>query len=182
MNHKPFEILLFSDEPLSSEQVNVLQAHLKECEHCRLLSSAWSEMKHLFRTESIVKPAEGFTHRWQSRLAVDVLREQQRKHRRQSWWIFALDTGIAVVLFMLLAAQILNAYGTPTNLLLTGVYRITAYFSYVYAIGEVLTTILGAVASVVHPMLWLSLLFALVIMNLFWLYSLKVILMPWRMR
>lgn len=182
MNHMPYESWLFADEPISAEEQKALQAHLKECEHCRLLYSTWYEVKSLLQSEPVVEPKEGFVGRWRARLNAHYLKESERKRNRQSWLLFLTDLSMAALLLALLLEQVLHVYGTPIDFMLVSVSKYTAYFALLSAVGEFLVTILKVTLSLVPLPYWALLGFVLLLMNILWIFSLKVLLTPWRLK
>ena len=182
MNHMPYESWLFAEEPLSAEEQKALQAHLKECEHCRLLHSTWCEVKSLLQSEPVVEPKAGFAERWRTRLNAHYLREIERKRNRQSWLLFLADLGMAAFLLALLLEQVLHVYGTPIDLLLVSLSKYTAYVALLSAVGEFLVTILKVTLSLIPLPFWALFGFVLLLMNVFWIFSLRVLLTPWRLK
>jgi predicted anti-sigma-YlaC factor YlaD len=180
MNHQPFETWILSDEPLSSEQAESLREHLKVCESCRILSSSWPEVRDLFRTIPQKEPAPGFVNRWQARLAGDRLREERRRERRESLWMFVLNVSGAAVLFLFLVLQIWFAFGSPTALLLAGVYQLTAALTTLSAAGEAITTIIRTMASVLPPVYLAAFASLLALLSLLWILSLRKLMLPRR--
>jgi predicted anti-sigma-YlaC factor YlaD len=99
MSHQPFENWLLSDEKLDEEQEKALQAHLDECQQCRLISHSWNQVENLMLTHPAPEPEPGFSLRWQQRLAFDSQRRQQRK-----MWLLTLGLfSLASIIFVGLA-------------------------------------------------------------------------------
>jgi len=75
MSHKQFEKWILDDSPLSEEERNILVAHLESCEECRHLKNGWENSLHMMHSAQKIRPAAGFTTRWQMKL-------QQEQHRK----------------------------------------------------------------------------------------------------
>jgi predicted anti-sigma-YlaC factor YlaD len=180
MNHQPFETWILSDETLSSEQIEALRGHLKNCESCRILSSNWPEVRGLFQSIPQKEPAPGFVNRWQARLAEDRLQEERRRDRRESLWMFVLNAGGAAVLFLFLVFQIWYAFGSPTALLFASVYQLTAALTTLSAVGDAITTVISTVASVLPPIYLVAFASLFALLSLIWILSLRKLMLPRR--
>jgi anti-sigma factor RsiW len=130
MNHQPFKEWLLSEEPLSSEQTQALQDHLRSCESCRQLEAAWTDVDTLFQRLPETAPAPGFTNRWQERLAAQHLQKQ----RRQAWTALGATALVAVLLLTLLGIQVLSVLRSPSQLLLLWISQVTSLYSVLYAL------------------------------------------------
>jgi hypothetical protein len=180
MSHQPFETWLLSEEPLSPEQAGSLRDHLRVCQSCRQLSTAWSEVQHLFSQVPAVEPAGGFTARWQARLAASQLVEQRKRQRRQSWWALLASLGIAVLLFSLLVAQLLTVFDSPADLVLLEASRIFGMLSTFKAIQQILAVLWGVLPTIVPPGWWVALAVGLGLVSLLWIVSLRQLMLPRR--
>jgi len=180
MSHQPFETWILAEEPLTAEQARSLHTHLEVCEACRRLSSASSFVDQLLRTIPPMRPAIGFTSRWQARQAEKSLQAYRQRQRRQSWWFFALNTFGAVLLLVWLAAQLNFAIDLPTTLLLSGVRLATSWLSFANAVQEILTTFLNVVVRIVPPFWWVVVATGISFLSLIWIFSLRQLLLPRR--
>jgi len=102
MSHQPFETWLLSDEPLDKEQQKALEAHLKECETCKLLSTALENVRETFTNDNTPAPKPGFVNRWHHRLS--VVRQQ---HQQRRMWFLTLGL-FAVAGLILQSILLLN--------------------------------------------------------------------------
>lgn len=180
MGHQPFESWLLSEERLTPDQAQALQAHLETCEVCRRLSSAWSGIEHLFQAVQPIKPAAGFTARWQARLANQQIFEQRARQRRQSWWALLFSFGMAGLLFVLLTVQLLTVFDAPTELFFVGIYRIVGLLTLVKAAQEILSVLPRAVFATVPPVWWAVFAAALGLLSLLWIVALQKFMLPRR--
>jgi predicted anti-sigma-YlaC factor YlaD len=105
MSHQPYETWIFSEDPISLDQRDQLQNHMKQCEQCQNLYNAISHVDTLFISSTVIKPAQGFTQRWYGRLEQ---KRQQALHRRL-WLIPAGLLGTAGIIFSILL--LLNIQG-----------------------------------------------------------------------
>jgi len=111
MSHQPFESWLFSDEPLESEQSEALKSHLKQCEECNQVSTAFNEVVEVISTSNTPEPRPGFTQRWYQHLSA-----YQEKRQEQRIWVFilvlfALATLIFLGLFLVNLTNFNWSYG-----------------------------------------------------------------------
>jgi hypothetical protein len=154
MNHQPFENWLLSEEPLSPENENALEAHLEVCNTCRELNDAWLEVVDLFQDVPDVEPMPGFVSRWQDRLAVERQMELTVRNRWQSIIVLILIGNVIAGLVFLLSTQFLTTFDTPVSLFLTGVYRLASLVSFVNAFQNIFATLFRAITSVVPVWVW----------------------------
>ena len=180
MSHQPFETWLLSEEPLSADQAEALQAHLSGCEFCRQLAASWSEVHRFFQAASPVQPATGFTARWQARLAAQRLQERIRRQRRQSWWTLIFTAGVAMLLLVLLAVQVVLVYESPEQLLFDGVFRMSEMLSTANLVQKLLVTLPYFFITVIPPFWWAVFAALLGFLCLLWIFSLRRLMLPRR--
>lgn len=130
MSHQPFELWIFTQEDLSPEQTEALQAHLQSCVNCYGLAAAWRQVEPLVINTQMVAPTPGFVERWELRLEKERLRIQ----RRQSLWAFAGSLGFAMFSLVLLAAITLLSLNSPIEWFLALTSRVATLFYLVDAI------------------------------------------------
>jgi hypothetical protein len=180
MSHQPFETWLLSSEPLSAEQDRALQEHLAVCQFCQQLSTAWSDVQNLIQMVPPVQPAGGFAARWQARLAGESFQALRKQQRRQSWWVLLAATGIASLLFTLLAVQVLAAYETPAQLFLVWLYRLVDLLSLANTLQELLVTLPGVLLTAIPPFWWAVFATLVGLLSLLWIVSLRQLMLPRR--
>ncbi|MFN2304826.1 MAG: hypothetical protein ACK2TV_13935 [Anaerolineales bacterium] len=104
MSHQPFENWLFSEEPLDSEQQQLLDIHMSECDRCRALSTALGQVELALASQITPEPGSDFVQRWQHRLK---LSRQSRLSKKI--WLLALGLfGMAGLIFLSLLLINLN--------------------------------------------------------------------------
>ena len=110
MSHQPYETFLFSDDPLTGEELGHLEVHLKECEHCRVIAKALNDLEMVSSPNDYLSPATGFTQRWQTRL----LAYRQERQIRNLWLmtlgLFALASLIVLTILLLNLNQVNWSY------------------------------------------------------------------------
>ena len=108
MSHQPFENWLFSDETIEPEDSTALDAHLKQCEQCRELSTTLDWVYETISTVKTPEPNPGFTQRWHQNLA--IYREKQQE--RRIWFlILGLFTLACLILLGLFFINLSNFNG-----------------------------------------------------------------------
>jgi len=181
MSHQPFETWILSEEPLTAEQMHSLHAHLEVCRACNRLSAASSEVDQLLRTIPPMRPANGFTTRWQARLAVRSMEISRRRQRKQSWWFFYLNAFAALMFLLFLLAQIYIVVDSPISFFIIFiVHLVTTWLSFISVIQEILTTFSGVVLRIVPQFWWIVITTGISLLSLIWLYSLRKLLLPRR--
>lgn len=180
MKHLPYETWLLSEEMLSPEQARALEAHLQSCARCRELTGAWSAVRQLFANDGPARPAAGFARRWRERLASERIQERRLRERRQSLRFLGLSAGVAALLLLMMAIQLLATVETPTQLLIGWLSQVTSFLSFANAVQEVSFTLLAVLLGAVPP-LWLATMgAALGLLCLLWIVSLRKVMLPWR--
>lgn len=163
MNHQPFEEWLLNDEPIAPEQKRELDLHLRSCDYC----SALAETGKVLRSVVMASPAEGFTARFQARLA-----EHKRADRRRKLWGagFFLIGGISLLLWFA-GPSILSFLSSPENWIVTfvewGVFLITTLQALTQA-GEVL---LHVIPGFLPPFAWMVVVSGFAGISLLWSVS-----------
>ena len=163
MKHQPFEEWLLNETPLTMEQKRELDLHVRSCAYC----SALMETGVALHSVKIFAPADGFTARFQTRLAERKLAD----HRRRVWGaILFLIGGLSFLLW--LAAPSLYAFlSSPATwiagLVEWGIFLVTTFQAMTQA-GEVL---MHVVPGFVPPFAWLIVVSALAGTGLLWAVS-----------
>jgi hypothetical protein len=93
MKHQPFEDWLLNDKLINPKQKLELDAHLRICSDC----SALAETGKALRTVKRISPAEGFTARFQTRLAA---RKAVERRRRQVGTILFTFGGLVMLTWL----------------------------------------------------------------------------------
>lgn len=105
MSHQPYENFLFSEETINSEQKQMLELHLGECEYCSSLVDAMTNLEELFSSCPAPDPAPGFTQRWQARLN----EYRQKRHSRNLWLMtMGLFTLAGFIILLVLTYHLQN--------------------------------------------------------------------------
>jgi hypothetical protein len=163
MKHQPFEEWLLNETPLTSEQKRELDLHVRSCMYC----SALLETGMVLRSVKMVAPADGFTARFQARLAERKLVERRR---RILGAILFLVGGLSVLLW-LVGPAVLNFLSSPdiwiAGFVEWGIFIITTLQAMTQA-GEVL---LHVIPGFVPPFAWLILVSGLAGVSLLWSVS-----------
>ena len=167
MNHQPFEEWLFADEPPTGEQAIALKEHLDQCLRCRQLVESWSEVHQLLHSSEQVRPAPGFTARWQARLETQQ-QEQHRRNRRRPWLLFSINMAIAAALLGLLGFQLWQTFHSTTQILLVKAFLLSIVLT-VFDIGQDILTALVEVAIRFPVVQWVFLLGMSGFLGMFWI-------------
>nr|MBC8332700.1 zf-HC2 domain-containing protein [Anaerolineae bacterium] len=83
--HQPFETWILLDEPLTPEQAQSLDAHIKTCAACHALKAAWGRVDAIFQETPALEPVPGFANRWQAQLSQQRNLQRYARQRWQSW-------------------------------------------------------------------------------------------------
>jgi hypothetical protein len=163
MNHQPFEDWLLNDSPLDHKQKFELDAHLRICGHC----SALLETGKALRTVKRVSPAEGFSARFQTRLAQQRVAER----RRRLWGSVLFVLGGAALLLWLAGPAVTSFVASPATwiaaLIDWGVFVLTT----LRATAEASSVFLEVIPSFLPPFAWMVLISAVAGFSLLWFVS-----------
>ena len=180
MGHQPYESWLISEEPLLPEDEQKLHDHVESCESCRQLSYSWAEVQDIFQEPQFVRPAAGFTQRWQTRLAEVTLLELNRRQQRNSWIFFATMAGAAALIFVFMVIQFFASVQTPIQLFISGMTLIAGGLNLVSAVQVAIVPFLEVILVSVPTFWWFIMVLAACLLTLVLTLSARRILSPRR--
>lgn len=154
MNHQPFEDWLLSEDPLSPEDKESLDLHLKTCKQCSELLSAWHGVKSLIVEAPAAEPKPGFVDRWSSRLEVEKQLDRVVRHRWQSVIMLILFANVITGLVILLGTQFFTSIESPISLVLSGISRLVSTVALLNAIQNISGLLLGTILDIVPVGIW----------------------------
>ena len=163
MKHQPFEEWLVNETPITPEQKRELDLHVRSCVYC----SALMETGLVLRSVRMVAPADGFTLRFQTRLAERKLAD----HRRRVWGSILFLIGGGSVLLWLASPSIFNFLSSPAAWIASfvewGIFLVSTFSAMTQA-GEVL---LQVIPGFVPPFAWMIIISAFAGISLLWIVS-----------
>jgi len=163
MNHQPFEGWLLSEEPITPEQKQELDQHLRSCDYCNALV----ETGRVLRSVKMVSPAMGFSARFQARLAEHKIADRRRK----LWGAGLFLLGGLSLLVWFAGPSILKLAASPENWIATlvewGVFLITTFQALTRA-GEVFLHVLP---GFMPPFAWMIIVSGFAGLGLLWSVS-----------
>jgi predicted anti-sigma-YlaC factor YlaD len=166
MRHQPFETWIIDEIPLSSEQAQLLQSHLQECENCRKLSTGWDAARTYLLQTTVVSPAPGFTRRFGASIAERRYRQQQMQVRRT---LLYLVSGSFVSLLALMAYLLFIV--TPGGLLITVFGSLTHTLVWWNNLQEMYLPLVQSLPIFVPVALWILFTTSLSIFSILWVIS-----------
>jgi hypothetical protein len=170
MNHQPFREWLVSDEPLSTEQTQSLQAHLSSCESCSQMESALNEVELTIRKTYQIEPTSGFTLRWQEHL----VKYQAQQQSRLGWWTIGATTLIATGLLALLISQLWSLIQAPGPYLAVWLDHLVSVISIYYILQNIVSSTNWSVS--VYTFIGMFFLVGIIsFMSVFWLAAYRKI-------
>ena len=165
MDHRPFEDWLLSGEPLTPPQKSELQAHLRACADC----AALVEVNLALGSVRMEAPTEGFTARFQVRLAA-----QKKASRRRYFWGFSILSFSILALAAWFAWPVLKvAFQSPVNLLASWLSYLVSLWASLQAMEQVSSALLQVIPSFIPAYVWLVILLAGGGTGLLWAFSLR---------
>jgi hypothetical protein len=147
MNHQPFEEWLLNDKHLNPNEKRELDTHLRTCVDCTALTATGLAL----RSARAIRPAAGFTARFQQRLAAQKIAER----RRRLWGVIILIL-CGGALFSWLATPYFRAFSTAPVQWLTMIVGYFLYFATsVQALGEAFLVFARVLPSLIPPYVWM---------------------------
>jgi anti-sigma factor RsiW len=174
--HLPFEDWLLSESALSPEENQMLHEHLRGCDSCRRLSTAWREVDTLLQNAPTFLPASGFTSRWMARLEA----ERQKIHRRQTLAILSFCIGGAVLVLASLSLLTLQYFQSPQVFFWSWLYRLMTLTDLIRGAGEMFRVSLFTLFDVIPVTGWVLFIGILSELGVIWFVTLRLLTNPRR--
>jgi anti-sigma factor RsiW len=147
MNHQPFEEWLLNDKHLDPSEKRELDSHLRVCSHCTALTATGLAL----RSAHAIRPAAGFTMRFQHKLAAQKIAERRR--RLLGLIVLVLCGG---ALFGWLATPYIRVFSAAPVQAVTLVVGYFLYFSTsVQALGEAILVFARVLPGIIPPYIWM---------------------------
>jgi len=163
MNHQPFEEWLLNKTVITPEQKRVLDLHVRTCAYC----AALVETRMVLNSVKMASPADGFTTRFQARLAERKLADRRRK----MWGAILFLIGGSAFLLWLASPSLLLFLSSPASwiaaLVEWGVFLITTLQALTQA-GEILSHV---IPGFMPPFVWMVMISAFAGIGLLWSVS-----------
>lgn len=163
MNHRPFEDWLLNEAPITPEQKREMDAHVRSCAYC----AALAETGIALRSVKVVAPAEGFTARFQTKLAERKLMEGRRK----VWGAILFTLGGLGFLLWLASPSLSRLLVSPdawiASVVEWGIFLITT----LQAMGHAGFVLLRVIPDFMPPFVWMVLVSAFAGISLLWSVS-----------
>lgn len=135
MNHQPYRDWLLAEQDLTVEQSQAMQEHLRSCESCSQIESAWIDLEAVFHKSTQVEPASGFTERWQAHLA----EHQAHQQKLRGWWTISVTSLIVTSLLVLLIVQLWSLLQSPDLFWVEWLNRVIGVISIYYTIQNLVS-------------------------------------------
>lgn len=168
-NHQPFEDWIFSRDTISREEQLALQEHIHQCATCQRLSGTMQEIEIGLKAAPMISPAEGFSTRWQARLAEN----RAWRQKRQTMFFFIFSICAAAVLTLLFVILLWPVIRMPYPYLLALAYEFASIYSIMNTFTSAGITLGRTIYSVVPPTMWISLVIAMIGMVAIWAIALR---------
>ena len=169
MNHRPFEEWLRAERQSDGERRQSLAAHVESCEICQSLIANLKNVEVLFQASGEVAPRAGFVGRWRARLSQQKIEDE----RRQAMAMLGVNSAIAAVLFVLLAAQTLPILASPVDFLAGAIQGIAETVLFLNVSARLLESLTRILPGLLPPSWWLVMVSALAGMLVLWLATLR---------
>jgi hypothetical protein len=167
MDHRPFEDWLLDNQPLDMDQKRLLNTHLRTCSSC----AAMAEVNLALNSVTAAAPREGFTSRFQVRLAA-----KKQALRSKNFWGFAILTlSVLGLIFGISWPVLKDLFQSPVNLLSSWISSLVSFWASFQAITQAGMVLFKVVPGLVPAYIWTVILFAAGGWSLVWVVSLMKI-------
>jgi len=164
MDHRPFEDWLLDNQTLTTEQKCLLNAHLRTCSSC----TAIAEVNLALSSVNEVAPSEGFTDRFQARLAA----KKQALRRRNFWGFFVLTLSTLGILGWIAWPIFKDLILSPVNLLASWISSLASFWAAIQAITRTGEVLFKVIPGFIPAYAWMVILVAAGGWSLVWVVSL----------
>jgi hypothetical protein len=164
MDHRPFEDWLLEDQPLTNDQKHQLNTHLRACSSC----SALAEVNLALKSTRLAAPVDGFTDRFQVRLAA----RKQALRRRNIWGFMLLTLSVIGLLAWVAWPMLVGLVKSPVNLLASWMAALISLAASLQAIFRAGMVLFKVVPGFVPIYIWAVVLFAAGGWSMVWVASL----------
>lgn len=165
--HQQYRSWLFSEEDLSPEQLQELQAHLRECESCCSFAAARDAVEAHLQAAPQRMPSMGFVSRWRERLDLERIRAHQRQTSR-------LLVSLSVAGSLLVAPLALWIYlmlRSPQEVIISAAREVANWMGWVRFLMETSIKVGGSVANLLPNGWWLMAVGVIAGMSILWVGS-----------
>jgi predicted anti-sigma-YlaC factor YlaD len=168
MDHLRFEAMLFDPPQAASEDYAALESHLAGCSACRTLALAINPMEKRLKGAAIVMPVEGFTQRFQSRLAT-----KRRKTQERLLYMAVLTIAAGLVaLAILFGGELLSILSPYLSSGLKSLGQVMRIGSMLGLLGDFITVLIESVVGTLSPAYLLAASLAFSALLTLWVLSL----------
>ena len=164
MDHQPFENWITDPRSQTADDAHTLQKHLETCPQCRALKTGWQSAEAALRFAPQLKPAAGFTQRWQATQAQHLARQHLRQTR-----ILLFSLSAAALVSLLILVAVFFSTTSPVSLLVSGTRLITSMNGWLITAQNFITTMLS---NPIPLAIWISLGCGFSLLVVFWMLSL----------
>lgn len=175
MNHQYIKEWLLKEEPLSSEESQILEDHIKECNSCQQLQLAWQDIHHMIKLTPDVDPLPGFTSRWEERLTQRTIYAQ----KRLTWVVITGIACIALLITILMGFQVSELIHSPQQITLIFLSHLATLISYLTITKDYLNFLSSYIPAVSLPVIVFSS-GLMTFLCVLWLATMKQISSAWR--
>jgi hypothetical protein len=164
MDHRPFEDWLLEDQPLNKDEKRQLDTHLRTCSSC----AALAEVNLALKLVRPAAPAEGFTDRFQLRLAA----RKKTLRRRNILGFMLLTISTLSLLGWVVWPVLKDLVQSPVNLVASWMTAVVSFVASLQAIFQAGMVLFKVVPGFVPTYIWAVVLFAAGGWSMVWVVSL----------
>jgi len=164
MDHRPFEDWLLDNKDLTGTEKRELNAHLQSCHSC----TALAEVNLALKSARAAAPAEGFTDRFQVRLA-----SRKKALRLRNFWGFLILFMSAFGLLTWIGWPVIaTIFQSPVNVLVSWLSSLMSTWAAIQAMVQAGQVAFKVIPGFVPEYIWVAVLFAAGGWIVLWVFSL----------
>lgn len=164
MDHQPFENWITDPRSQTADDAYALQKHLETCPQCRALKTGWQSAEAALHFAPQLKPAPGFTQRWQATHTQRLARQHLRQTR-----ILLFSLASAALVSLLILVAVFFSTTSPVTLLVNGTRLITSMNGWLITAQHFITSMLS---NPIPLAIWIGLGCGFSLLVVFWMLSL----------
>ncbi len=171
MDHRPFEDWLLENKNLTSSEQRLLKAHLQNCSSC----CALAEVNLALKSTRLAAPAQGFTDRFQLRLAA----RKKALRMRNAWGFLVLSVSVVGVLVGFTWPVLVSMLPSPVNVLVSWLASLMSTWAAIQAMVHAGETVFEVLPGFIPGYILAAILLAAIGWIALWVFSLlKITRLP----
>jgi hypothetical protein len=164
MDHRPFEDWLLENKDLTTTEKRLLNTHLQNCHSC----TALAEVNLALKSVKVAAPVEGFTDRFQVRLAA----RKKALRIRNFWGFLILSSSVVGLLAWVSWPVLIIMFQSPVNVMVSWLASLMSTWAAFQAMLHAGETVVKVIPGFIPEYIWAAILVAAGGWIALWVFSL----------